>query len=116
MSDQQTEGVSAPVHSVTVRAPAKINLFLGVGPVRPDGYHPLATVDQAIALYDDVTVTDDDRWSVHITGESRIDLAEVPTDDRNIVLRAGRLLAEHHGLGERAARIEIHKEIGRAHV
>lgn len=97
--------------SVTVRAPAKINLFLGVGPVRPDGYHPLATVYQAIALYDDVTVTDDERWSVQLTGESRIDLAEVPADDTNIAIRAGQLLVEHHGLGERAARIEIHKGI-----
>ena len=42
--------------SVTVRAPAKINLHLGVGPGREDGYHPLPTVYQAIGVYDDVTV------------------------------------------------------------
>ena len=40
-----------------VTAPGKINLSLGVGPVRPDGFHPLATVYQAIGLYDRVTVT-----------------------------------------------------------
>jgi 4-diphosphocytidyl-2-C-methyl-D-erythritol kinase len=29
---------------LTVRAPAKINLHLGVGALREDGYHPLVTV------------------------------------------------------------------------
>ena len=33
--------------SVTVRAPAKINLHLGVGALRDDGFHPLVTVYQA---------------------------------------------------------------------
>ena len=39
--------------SVTVRAPAKINLHLGVGRPREDGFHPLDTVFQAVGLYDD---------------------------------------------------------------
>ena len=45
---------------VTVRAPAKINLQLAVGPRRDDGYHDLVTVFQAISLYDDVTVCEAD--------------------------------------------------------
>ena len=44
--------------STTVRAAAKINLHLGVGAPREDGFHPLDTVYQAISLYDDVTVSD----------------------------------------------------------
>ena len=61
------------VPGVAVRAPAKINLHLGVGPVRADGYHPLATVYQAIGLYDDVTVTATpaEDWSVTCTGGGR---------------------------------------------
>ena len=43
---------------MTVRAPAKINLQLAVGPRRADGYHELVTVFQAISLYDDVTVAE----------------------------------------------------------
>jgi 4-diphosphocytidyl-2-C-methyl-D-erythritol kinase len=43
--------------SVTVRAPAKVNLALGVGPRRPDGYHGLATVFHAVGLYDDLVAT-----------------------------------------------------------
>ena len=44
------------VTSLTVRVPAKINLQLAVGPLRPDGYHGLVTVFHAIGLFDMVTV------------------------------------------------------------
>jgi 4-diphosphocytidyl-2-C-methyl-D-erythritol kinase len=39
-----------------VRAPAKINLVLRVGPVRADGFHRLATLFQALDLHDDVEI------------------------------------------------------------
>lgn len=95
---------------ITVRAAAKFNLHLGVGPLREDGYHPLATVYHAIGLYDDVTVSDADRWEVTVTAEDHIAPGEVPTGDDNIAVRAGRVLAEHHGV-DKAAKIEIHKGI-----
>ena len=53
--------VPAPV---TVRVPAKVNLELLVGPRRPDGYHALSTVFQAVSLYDDVTVAAAADWGV----------------------------------------------------
>lgn len=96
--------------SITVRAPAKINLHLGVGPGRPDGYHELATVYQAIGLYDDLTATEADEWSVSVTVTGEIDASEVPLDDRNIAIRAGRALCAHHGI-DRSARLEIVKSI-----
>ncbi|MGA8154357.1 MAG: 4-(cytidine 5'-diphospho)-2-C-methyl-D-erythritol kinase [Terriglobales bacterium] len=37
---------------ITVRSFAKINLGLGIGPLRPDGFHELRTVYQTIALHD----------------------------------------------------------------
>lgn len=37
-------------------APAKINLFLKVLGVRPDGYHEISTIMQAVDLHDDVEV------------------------------------------------------------
>ena len=97
-------------HSVTVRGPAKINLHLGVGRRRPDGFHPLATLYQAIGMYDDVTVVEADAWSLRVKAHERIDVGEVPTDESNVALRAGRLLAGHHGL-ERCAAIGIDKGI-----
>jgi 4-diphosphocytidyl-2-C-methyl-D-erythritol kinase len=42
---------------VTARVPAKVNLHLGVGARRPDGYHDVATVLQAVSLYDEVTAS-----------------------------------------------------------
>jgi 4-diphosphocytidyl-2-C-methyl-D-erythritol kinase len=45
-----------PVTTVTVLAPAKVNLQLAVDPVRPDGYHDVVTVYQAVSLFDEVTV------------------------------------------------------------
>ena len=92
--------------AVTVRAPAKINLHLGVGRPRPDGMHPLATVYQAVGLYDDVAVTTADTWSVELAEP----VPGVPLDDDNIALRAGRALTAHHGI-DRAAAVTIAKGI-----
>ena len=39
-----------------VKAPAKINLQLSVGAKGEDGYHDLATVFQAVSLYDEIKV------------------------------------------------------------
>ncbi len=96
---------------MTVASPAKINLQLGVGGVRADGFHTLATVYQAIGLYDDVTVTRADATTLTVAGE--VDVTEVPTDRGNLALRAAALLAEHAGLdaAESAVRVEIHKRI-----
>ena len=98
--------------SVTVRAPAKINIYLGVGKVRPDGFHPLETVYQAVSLYDDVTVTSADEWSVTTIVEGvHVDGSAVPDDDSNIAIRAGQALVAHHHLDDRAADIQISKSI-----
>ena len=39
---------------LSLRAPAKINLAIDVGPLRADGYHEVATVLQALTLHDDL--------------------------------------------------------------
>lgn len=98
---------------VTVRAAAKVNLHLGVGAPRPDGFHPLVTVYQAVGLYDDVTVSPAEAWSVTVSGS--VDLASVPRGADavagNLAVRAGRALAAHHGLRDRAAAIHLDKGI-----
>ena len=96
--------------SVTVRAAAKVNLHLGVGRLRPDGYHPLATVYQTLSVHDDVTVSTSSRWSVDLICEDDIDRGSFPTGEDNIVVRAGRLLAGRHGV-DRAAEITVRKSI-----
>lgn len=71
--------------TVTVRVPAKINLQLAVGPLRPDGYHDLVTVFHAISLTDEVTVTAADSDSVTVSGEGA---GQVPADSSNLALKA----------------------------
>ena len=73
------------VTTVTVRAPAKINLQLAVGPRRPDGYHDLVTVFHAISLFDEVSVAPAETDSVTVSGEGA---AHVPADSDNLALRA----------------------------
>lgn len=94
---------------VTVSSPAKVNLALGVGQVRDDGFHPLATVYQAVGIFDDIRVRPADEDSLTVYGEG-VDVADVPTDGSNLALRAARLLAEHHGL-DAAVEVRIHKRI-----
>jgi 4-diphosphocytidyl-2-C-methyl-D-erythritol kinase len=79
------------VTSVTVRVPAKINLQLAVGPLRPDGYHGLVTVFHAVSLFDDVTAATAETDSVTVTGEGA---GLVPEDGSNLALRAVRALRE----------------------
>ncbi len=103
-------GKRRPAWVTTVRAPAKINLHLGVGAPRPDGFHPLLTVYQAIGLYDDLTCSDTDTWHLGATVSDHIDLREVPLDGDNIVDRAADLLAAHHGIA-RLGEVQIAKAI-----
>lgn len=87
--------------TATARVPAKINLCLGVGPVRDDGFHPLATVYQAVDLHDEVRATarDDEQITVAVHSELdvRAESALVPEDDDNLAVRAARLLREVTG-------------------
>jgi len=86
---------------VTVRVPGKVNLYLGVGDRRGDGYHELTTVFHAVSLSDDITVRAADILSLQVHGEGA---DEVPTDDRNLAWQAAELMAEHVG---RAPDVEI---------
>ncbi len=90
-----------PTGSVTVRTPGKVNLYLGVGERRDDGYHELTTVFHAVSLSDEVTVRDADVLSLRTTGEGA---GEVPDDERNLAWQAAELMAEHVG---RAPDVEI---------
>lgn len=55
-----------------LRAPAKLNLTLVVGPVRPDGKHEVATVLQAVDLCDDVALEPADSLVVEGFAEDTI--------------------------------------------
>jgi 4-diphosphocytidyl-2-C-methyl-D-erythritol kinase len=96
-----------PPQTVTVRAPAKVNLQLRVGPLRPDGFHDLATVFQAVSLHDEVSVARWNEWQVVASGP----YAEaIPTDAGNLAVRAAQLMADRYGIDD-ALSIHIDKDI-----
>ena len=66
-----------------------------VGPLRPDGFHELATVYLAVSLFDTVTVAPGDGLTLRVSGEGTAasGAGSVPTDRRNLVWRAAELLA-----------------------
>lgn len=99
--------------SATARVPAKINLSLGVGPVRADGFHPLATVYQALDIHDEVRATvledtDDIEVAVHL--ESAAETGDVPENKENLAARAAIALREAMGV-EFGVRLAIRKVI-----
>jgi 4-diphosphocytidyl-2-C-methyl-D-erythritol kinase len=65
---------------------AKINWSLRVTGKRADGFHDLETVFQLISLHDTLTFSESDRLAV--TCDDRT----IPTDDRNLVVKAARAL------------------------
>ena len=89
--------------SVVVRVPAKVNLRLGVGPLRPDGYHELLTVFHAVALFDEVEASESDGLSLGIDG---LGAGELPTDRGNLAWRAVELLAAEAGV-----RADVHLQL-----
>lgn len=80
---------------VRVRAPGKLNLFFEVGGVQDDGYHEVASAYQAVSLYEDVWASPSDDFTVAVSGT--VDVSGVPADDRNLAVRAARLVAQHIG-------------------
>ena len=99
-----SQNASTAVH---VRAPGKINLALSVGRRQADGYHPLATVFQAVSVYEEVRASHGQGLTLTVDGPQA---ALVPTDRTNLALRAALLLAEVTGV-EPHAHLHITKGI-----
>ena len=100
-------------HHVTVRVPGKVNLQLSVGPKRSDGFHEIATVFQAVSLFDDVKVTRtdqmdrDQRFSIEIKADHP---HGIPTDRSNLAYLAADLMYKKFNLDD-ALDISINKNI-----
>ncbi|RZU50325.1 4-diphosphocytidyl-2-C-methyl-D-erythritol kinase [Krasilnikovia cinnamomea] len=92
---------------VRVRVPAKINLHLGVGPLRSDGYHELNTVYHAISLFDELTARAGDTLTLTMEGEGAGELA---LDESNLIIRAARALATEARVPAHA-RLHLRKSI-----
>jgi 4-diphosphocytidyl-2-C-methyl-D-erythritol kinase len=87
----------------TLLAPAKINLHLRVLYKRPDGYHEIESVIQAVSLFDRLTFSPAAKIDVQIKG------ARIPQKD-NLVTKALTLLQEYSGT-RKGLRVMIEKKI-----
>jgi 4-diphosphocytidyl-2-C-methyl-D-erythritol kinase len=97
----------AALGPVKVRVPAKINLHLGVGSVRPDGFHEVATIYHAVALFDEISARPADTLAMTMDGEGAGELA---LDASNLVVKAVTALAAATGR-EPHARLHLRKHI-----
>ncbi|HEX9309110.1 MAG TPA: 4-(cytidine 5'-diphospho)-2-C-methyl-D-erythritol kinase [Anaeromyxobacter sp.] len=91
----------------TTLAPAKVNLVLRVGPLRPDGYHELLTLLVPLDLADEVDVSISARAgpvTCTVPGRPELD------GEKNLAARAAVLFRERFGV-DRGIAIRIAKRI-----
>ena len=80
--------------SLTLLAPAKLNLFLHITGRRPDGYHELQTLFQLLDWGDTLTFSPNHSGEIHLSG-SAVGVA----DEDNLIVRAARSLQrDDHGV------------------
>ena len=84
-----------------LRAMAKINLGLDILGKREDGYHEVRMLMQTIQMYDLLDIRKKSSPGITLT----TNLLYVPSDERNLVYKAAKLLMDE---------FDIQEEIGRA--
>ena len=91
-------------------APAKVNLFLHVGPPQADGYHPVCSLMAFADVGDRIVVETAARPEFRVDGPFAPDLAGTDPAD-NLVSRAVALLRTRAGVQTPALRIELTKDL-----
>ncbi len=92
------------VNSFTLPSFAKINLMLRVLGRRDDGFHELFTVFQTVSLHDDITFGEGEGIELTCPNKS------IPTDERNLIVKAALLLGEKYGT-DRGAVMHLTKRV-----
>ena len=93
--------------SVKLVAPAKVNLFLGVGERRADGYHDVVNVMQATALHDVLYLNatpvvrggEDERWLNQAQAQAEAQEAQLQAQEAQQQESARRELPPHLAIG-----------------
>jgi len=94
--------------SVVTRVPGKINLQLSVGPLQSDGYHPVATVFQAVSIFDDIKVAISEKPGITLHSTKASD--HLPLDKNNLAFKAAELMLKKFEIND-GIEITLSKEI-----
>ena len=100
--------------TVTKKAYAKVNLGLDIVGLREDGYHLVKMIMQTIDLFDVLTFQPAERPGIFlkISEKSTIpDVADVPTDGRNLIVKAAGRILEKAGIPDAGVEILLEKHI-----
>ena len=89
---------------ITFKAYAKINLGLRIVRKRGDGFHDIETIYHRVNLYDEIMI--ESSSSIVFISDDR----SLPTDDRNLCVRAAKLLLKYNKMGK-GANIFLKKNI-----
>lgn len=92
------------MRSVTVLAPAKLNLTLDITGIRPDGYHTVDMILQAVNLYERVTARRSEGFSLALPGSN------IPANEHNTAWKAARVFFAETGLLAGAA-VTVEKHV-----
>lgn len=99
---------------VTVAAPAKVNLWLRVGPPQPSGYHDLSTLFCALDLADTLVLRKrppEEEGLLEVTCAPPLEsIPDLGPEASNLVVRAARSFLERAGI-EEAMHIQLIKRI-----
>lgn len=94
------------MESLSILAPAKINLMLDVTGKRSDGYHTLITVMQTISLADTLEITANNNGRISIECDNN----SIPTTENNIAYKAAAKFFEY-SQKQGGVHIKINKKI-----
>lgn len=95
------------MNTIDEKAYAKINISLDVTARRPDGYHDMLMVMQTVSLCDDIRVT----LTPEKPSRAECNLRFVPSDSRNLAVRAADVFFAEAGIENMGAHIKMQKHI-----
>jgi len=96
------------MEQIIKRAKAKINLGLDVIRRREDGYHEVKMIMQSVDIMDILTFTKTQTHGIKIIAGDTAVVEHIPTDDRNLIYKAAKLLLDK--FPEKITGVEIHLE------
>jgi hypothetical protein len=99
VADSENKQTSTEKETMVLFSPCKVNLFLRIIRKREDGFHDLASLFQAIGFGDTLELTPLKEEGVS-KDEFSCNMAGVPTDSSNLVVRALELMREKTGVSQ----------------